>query len=73
MDKETEKFAAEVLESTRQMKRGEVGQVHTPEQITARRGRPAGSVAAVTKSPVKLRLDPARHAQCWRHRQTRRH
>ncbi len=58
MDKETEKFAADVLESIRQMKRGEVAQLHTPEQITARRGRPVGSVAAVTKSPVKLRLDP---------------
>jgi uncharacterized protein (DUF4415 family) len=58
MDKETEKFAADVLDSIRQMKRGEVAQVHTPEQITARRGRPVGSVAAVTKSPVKLRLDP---------------
>jgi uncharacterized protein (DUF4415 family) len=58
MDKETEKFAADVLESIRQMKRGEVAQVHTPEKITARRGRPVGSVAAVTKSPVKLRLDP---------------
>ena len=28
-------------------------------QITARRrGRPAGSLASVTKEPVKLRLDP---------------
>jgi uncharacterized protein (DUF4415 family) len=58
MDKETEKFAADVLESIRQMKRGEVAQAHTPEEITARRGRPVGSMAAVTKLPVKLRLDP---------------
>jgi uncharacterized protein (DUF4415 family) len=58
MDKETEKFAADVLESIRQMKRGEIAKIHTPDQITARRGRPTGSVAAVTKSPVKLRLDP---------------
>ena len=57
MDKETKKFAADVLESIRQMKRDEVDQLHTPEQIIARRGRPVGSVAAVTKSPVKLRLD----------------
>jgi uncharacterized protein (DUF4415 family) len=26
--------------------------------VVRRRGRPAGSVAAVTKEPVKLRLDP---------------
>jgi uncharacterized protein (DUF4415 family) len=58
VDKETEKFAADVLESIRQMKRGEAAQVHTPAEITARRGRPHGSVATVTKSPVKLRLDP---------------
>ena len=58
MDKETEKFAADVLESIRQMKRGDVAQVHTPEEIITRRGRPVGSVAAVTKLPVKLRLDP---------------
>jgi uncharacterized protein (DUF4415 family) len=58
MDKETQQFAADVLESIRQMKRGEFAQVHTPEAITARRGRPVGSVATVTKSPVKLRLDP---------------
>ena len=56
MGKETEKFAADVLESIRQMKRGEVAHVHTPEQITPRLGGPAGSVASVTKSPVKLRL-----------------
>jgi uncharacterized protein (DUF4415 family) len=31
----------------------------TPEQITARkRGRPAGSVAELTKETVNLRLDP---------------
>jgi len=58
MDKETEKFAADVLESIRQAKRGEVGRIHTPEQILARRGRPPGSVSATTKQAVKLRLDP---------------
>lgn len=46
-------------ESLAEAKAGLVGTVHTPEQITARRrGRPAGSVQAVTKEPVKLRLDP---------------
>ena len=40
-------------------KAGRAGRVHTPEQVVARRrGRPAGSVAAVSKEPVKLRLDP---------------
>ena len=53
-----EQFASDVLESIRQMKRGEVAQMHTPEDIATRRGRPVGSVAAVTKLPVKLRLDP---------------
>jgi uncharacterized protein (DUF4415 family) len=34
------------------------GRVTTPEQMAARkRGRPAGSVQAVTKEPIKLRLD----------------
>jgi uncharacterized protein (DUF4415 family) len=40
-------------------KAGLVGRVHTPEQVVARRrGRPVGSVAAVSKEAVKLRLDP---------------
>lgn len=40
-------------------KAGQVAAVHTPEQIHARRaGRPVGSKAAQTKTPVKLRLDP---------------
>jgi uncharacterized protein (DUF4415 family) len=45
-------------ESLAEAKAGMAGRVHTPEQIAARRrGRPLGSVAAVTKEPVKLRLD----------------
>ena len=40
-------------------KAGLAGRVHTPEQVVARRrGRPVGSVAAVSKEAVKLRLDP---------------
>ena len=58
MDKELEKFGADMLESIQQMKKGQAAQIHTPEQIKARRGRPVGSVMAVTKTPVKLRLDP---------------
>lgn len=46
-------------ESLTEAKAGRFAAVHTPEQIAARRrGRPAGSMAAVTKEPVKLRLDP---------------
>lgn len=46
-------------ESLAEAKAGQYARVHTPEQIGARRrGRPPGSVAAVTKEPVKLRLDP---------------
>lgn len=46
-------------ESLAEAKAGQFAAVHTPEQIAARRrGRPAGSMAAVTKEPVKLRLDP---------------
>lgn len=46
-------------ESLNEARSGQFAQVHTPERITARRrGRPAGSVQAMTKEPVKLRLDP---------------
>ncbi|NDG39456.1 MAG: hypothetical protein EBY28_08720 [Betaproteobacteria bacterium] len=46
-------------ESLAEAKAGRTGRVHTPEQVLARRrGRPVGSLAAVTKQPVKLRLDP---------------
>lgn len=58
MDKELEKFNADMLKSIQQMKLGQAQQVHSPEQIKARRGRPPGSVMAVTKTAVKIRLDP---------------
>jgi uncharacterized protein (DUF4415 family) len=46
-------------EALAEAKAERAGRVHTPEQVVARRrGRPAGSVAAVSKEPVKLRLDP---------------
>ena len=46
-------------EALAEAKAGQAGRVHTPAQVLARRrGRPAGSVAAVSKEPVKLRLDP---------------
>jgi len=37
MDRETEQFKEALIESIRQMKRGEYARVHTPEQIAARR------------------------------------
>jgi uncharacterized protein (DUF4415 family) len=48
-------------EALAQAQAGMAGRVTTPEQIVARRkaGRPAGSIAAVTKESVTLRLDPA--------------
>lgn len=55
--------AGEPLDGLRQAlseaKAGVSVAVHTPAQMAARRrGRPVGSVQAVTKEPVKLRLDP---------------
>jgi uncharacterized protein (DUF4415 family) len=58
MDPEMKQFEDDLLESIHQAKRGEIGRIHTPEQILARRGRPPGSVAPNTKQAVKLRLDP---------------
>lgn len=54
--------AAEPLEGLReslaQAKASVFAAVHTPAQMGARRrGRPVGSVQAITKEPVKLRLD----------------
>ena len=43
-------------ESLAEAKAGKFAQVHTPEQIAKRRGRPVGSTQAVTKEAVKLRL-----------------
>ena len=46
-------------EALAEARSGQAVRVHTPEQVLARRrGRPVGSVAAVIKEPVKLRLDP---------------
>lgn len=45
-------------ESLGQARRGEFAAVHKPDEIRARkRGRPLGSVQAVTKKPVQIRLD----------------
>ena len=58
MDAEMLTFAEEVAQSIRQARAGEFARVTTPEQMAARkRGRPVGSTQAVTKQPVKLRMD----------------
>ena len=58
MDAEQAQFAADVLASIQQAKRGEFARVHTPEMIVARRaGRPVRSVKVSTKRPTTLRLD----------------
>jgi uncharacterized protein (DUF4415 family) len=58
-DAETLNFMAELEQSLKEAKSGQMARTHTPGQIGARRrGRPVGSVQAFTKQPVKLRLDP---------------
>ena len=57
MDADTAQLPTSLERGLAEAARGE-GRVATPEQIAARkRGRPAGSTQAVTREPVKLRLD----------------
>jgi uncharacterized protein (DUF4415 family) len=57
-DAETLQFMADLEQSLKEAKAGVYATVNTPAQILARRrGRPLGSVQAVTKEPVKIRLD----------------
>lgn len=60
VDPEIAEFERGLLESIDQMKRGEVGRVHTPEMIAGykARGRPVGSVKAETKQAVTVRYSP---------------
>lgn len=60
MDEEMKTFAADVLESIAQAKRGEFARVHTPTDIAAykARGRPVGSVKDDTKQAVTVRYSP---------------
>lgn len=44
-------------ESLEQAKNGVYAEIHTPEKIIARRGRPVGSVKQDNKQAVKLRFD----------------
>jgi uncharacterized protein (DUF4415 family) len=55
-DAETLQFMADLEQGLKEAKAGVYAAVHTPAQILARRrGRPVGSVQAVTKEPVKMR------------------
>lgn len=58
-DPEMREFEEALLRSIGEAKRGEFAAVHTPEMIAGyrARGRPVGSVQAVTKRPTTLRLD----------------
>jgi uncharacterized protein (DUF4415 family) len=60
MDNEMKAFAADVLESLAQAKRGEVARIHTPQNIAAykTRGRPVGSTKDDAKQAVTVRYSP---------------
>jgi uncharacterized protein (DUF4415 family) len=60
MDEEKKAFAADVLESIAQAKRGEAARTHTPADIAAykARGRPVGSTKEDTKQAVTVRYSP---------------
>jgi uncharacterized protein (DUF4415 family) len=60
MDEEMKTFAADVLESIAQAKRGEFARVHTPADVATykARGRPVGSVKDDAKQAVTVRYSP---------------
>ena len=60
MDDEMPTFAADVLESIAQGKRGEFSRVHTPADVATykARGRPVGSVKDDAKQAVTVRYSP---------------
>jgi uncharacterized protein (DUF4415 family) len=60
MDDEMKAFAADVLASIGQAKRGEVGRAHTPADIAVykARGRPVGSTKEDAKQAVTVRYSP---------------
>jgi uncharacterized protein (DUF4415 family) len=60
MDDEMKTFAADVLESIAQAKRGEFARVHTPANISIykARGRPVGSFKDDSKQAVTVRYSP---------------
>jgi len=59
IDPEMAEFEAALLRAIDQTKRGEYADVHTPEQIAARRaGRPVGSLKEDAKQAVTMRYSP---------------
>ena len=60
MDEDMKAFAADVLESIGQAKRGQFAQVHTPADIEVykARGRPVGSIKGDAKQAVTVRYSP---------------
>ena len=60
MDAEMAAFAADVLESIKQAKRGEAARTHTPADIAQykARGRPVGTLKEDTKQAVTVRYSP---------------
>ena len=60
MDDEMKAFAADVLESVAQAKRGEFAHVHTPADIATyrARGRPVGTLKSDAKQAVTVRYSP---------------
>ena len=60
MDEEMKAFAADVLESIAQAKRGEAARTPTPAGVAAYRGRgrPVGSSKEGTKQAVTVRYSP---------------
>lgn len=66
IDPEILAFEEALLRSIDQAQQGQHSTVHSPDMIEARRrGRPAGTVKAVTKQPTTLRLDP-QTLESWR-------
>ena len=59
-------FEEAMLRSIDQAQKSQFATVHTPDMIEARRrGRPTGTVKAVTKQATTLRLDP-QTLESWR-------
>jgi uncharacterized protein (DUF4415 family) len=60
MDAEMTAFAADMLESIKQAKRGEAAQTHTPADIAQykTRGRPVGTLKDDSKQAVTVRYSP---------------
>ena len=60
MDAEMTAFAADVLASIGQAKRGEAARTHTPADVAhyKSRGRPMGTVKDATKQAITIRYSP---------------